>query len=703
MSTEQPPVPVDDSPWRDGQTASWLKSGSGTVTLVEGTTFVVSSANGDIEPDAPMGLFILDTRVLSRLRLTVAGEPPRSLGSVPTGPVSAAFVASSEPAAGRVDRLVVIRRRRLGQGLREKIEIRNAGLATRTVPIQLLVEVDFAGVFQVKEGRPPPPPVAPDWRNGRSQYVHPGQGSLVRVDLHPAPTSTLGPLAEWTASIPPGATWTLSLHVRPDPERSPDGHDALDLWSLREPPAVHLRHWRRTAPTLRSADNALDSLFAQSIEDLGTLRVFDPDHPDRLVVAAGAPWYMTLFGRDSLLTAWMALPFAPKLARGVLDTLAEHQGVVVTEETEEEPGRILHEVRFGGLGASSFSHGRHYYGTADATPLFVMLAAEAARWGLEERVLIRLLPHVDRALAWMRGAGDPDGDGWIEYRRKTPDGLANQGWRDSWDGIRYQNGAVATAPIALADVQAYAYAALEGRAYLARILDGDVAAAPFQRAAQELKERFTQSFWLPDVGWYAVGLDAAKEPIGSLTSTLGHLLWCGVVEEELVDQVVAHLVGSDLFSGWGVRTLAASMGGYDPLSYHCGSVWPHDTAIAIAGLVRYGRRDEAHLLTSGLIALGAERDGRLPELIAGFSRADLPAPIDYPSSCSPQAWSAAAPLLALRSMLELTPSRGQGSVSAVGWLPDRGGPLELRGIHVGRNGRFDVASTAEGASVQRHQ
>ncbi len=649
-----------------------------------------------------MGLFVLDTRVLSRLRLMVDGELPRSLGSLPTGPVSAAFVASCEPTVGRSERLVVVRRRRLGQGLRETAEIQNTGLGPRTVSVQLSVEVDFADVFEVKEGRPPSPFVTPQWKGGRSRYVHPGHAP-VRLDVHPTPTSTTGPLVEWTATIPAGGTWTLSVHVRPEPQSTLDDPALLDRWSLREPPAVHHRQWRRTAPTLHSSNEDLDAVFAQSVQDLGTLRVFDPDHPDRLVVAAGAPWYMTLFGRDSLLTAWMTLPFAPNLARGVLDTLAEHQGVDFVDDTEEEPGRILHEVRFGGLGASSFSRARRYYGTADATPLFVMLIAEAARWGLDERAIARLLPHVDRAIGWMRGAGDPDRDGWIEYQRKTPAGLANQGWRDSWDGVRYRNGSVAEAPIALADVQAYAYAALEGRAYLARLMEGDAAAAPFEHAARELKDRFTESFWLSEPGWYAVGLDAAKNPIDSLTSSLGHLLWCGIVEDEFVDQVAEHLIGKDLFTGWGVRTLAASMGGYDPLSYHCGSVWPHDTAIAIAGLARYGRRAEAHLLTCSLLELGGARDGRLPELIAGFSRADLPFPVDYPSSCSPQAWSAAAPLLALRSMLDLTPRRADGSVAAAAWVPDVDGHLELRGMHVGRERRFDVVCGGEGVWVGPHQ
>lgn len=704
MADERPP-PVDaiESPWSDGQTAAWLHQAGGTVTLVEGMTFCVSAASGDIEPSAPMGLFVLDTRVLSRLRLIVDGESPRGLGSIPTGPVSAAFVASCEPPVGRSERLVVVRRRRLGQGLRETTEIQNTGLAERTVSVQLWVEVDFADVFEVKTRRLVSRSVTPEWKGGRSSYVHPGHQSAVRLDVHPAPTSTVGPVAEWMAEIPAGGTWTLSVHVRPEPQSPLEDPDLLDRWSLREPPAVHHRQWRRTAPTLRSSNEDLDAVFAQSVEDLGTLRVFDPDHPDRWVVAAGAPWYMTLFGRDSLLTAWMTLPYAPNLARGVLDTLADHQGAAFVDDTEEEPGRILHEVRFGGLGASSFSRGRRYYGTADATPLFVMLTAEAARWGLDERVIAQLLPHVDRALEWMRGAGDPDRDGWIEYQRKTPAGLANQGWRDSWDGVRYRDGSVAEAPIALADVQAYAFAALEGRAYLARLMKGEAAAAPFEQAARELKERFTETFWLPDAGWYAVGIDAAKAPIDSLTSSLGHLLWCGIVEDELVDQVAGHLTANDLFTGWGVRTLAASMGGYDPLSYHCGSVWPHDTAIAIAGLARYGRRSEAHLLTRGLIELGGMRDGRLPELIAGFSRADLPLPVDYPSSCAPQAWSAAAPLLALRSMLDLTPSRVDGSVRADGWVPDVGGHLELRGIHAGRQRRVDVVCTAEGAWVGPHR
>jgi glycogen debranching enzyme len=421
-----------------------------------------------------------------------------------------------------------------------------------------------------------------------------------------------------------------------------------------------LDEWKAETPTLDTDHAGLERAVARSVEDLGALRIFDPEHPESPVIAAGAPWFMTLFGRDALIASWMALLVDPTLAQGVLETLARFQGDKLDPVTEEQPGRILHEVRFEEAPSLALGGGSIYFGTIDATPLFVMLLGELRRWGLADDAVRRLLPHADRALAWIAEYGDRDGDGYVEYQRSTPSGLANQGWKDSWDGISFADGRLPQAPIALCEVQGYTYAAYLARSYFA-LEDGDEETFRLYRGkATDLKEAFNRDFWLEDRGWYAVGLDAGKEPIDALASNVGHCLWTGIVDEERAPMVADRLLSDDMFTGWGIRTLACSMARYNPVSYHNGSVWPHDTAVAAAGLMRYGCVEEAHRVIEALLGAANAFGGRLPELFAGIDRNELPTPASYPTSCSPQAWSAASPLLLLRSLLRFDPWQSRG-------------------------------------------
>ena len=380
------------------------------------------------------------------------------------------------------------------------------------------------------------------------------------------------------------------------------------------------------------------------------------------MVAAGAPWFMTLFGRDSLITSWMALVLDPRLALATVRTLARLQGTKTDPLTDEQPGRILHEVRLGGSASLSLAEGDIYYGTADATPLFVMLVAELYRWGLPLAGLRPLLPAVDAALGWMAGPGDPDGDGYVEYQRASPDGLLNQGWKDSWDAISFADGGLAEGPIALAEVQAYAYAAWLAGAELASATGHRSTAAKRGARATKLREQFNRDYWLPDQGAYAIALDGDKRPVDALASNMGHCLWAGIINPDRVASVSRWLLSPELFSGWGVRTLATSMARYDPLSYHNGSVWPHDTGICAAGLRRAGRVEDALRLTAGLLAAASATGGEMPELFSGISREEAPVPVGYPASCRPQAWASAAPLLLLRSLLGLEPDVPSGRI-----------------------------------------
>ncbi len=448
------------------------------------------------------------------------------------------------------------------------------------------------------------------------------------------------------------------------------------------PPWAEEAAWIEQAPVLDTDHPALARSYRRAITDLASLRLFDPAGNRRPVVAAGAPWFMTLFGRDSLWTSLMALPVDPTLALGVLDALAELQGQDIDPRTEEEPGRIMHETRFEGANTLALEGGTIYYGSVDATPLFVVLLGELARWGLPETELRRLLPHADRALAWIEDFGDRDGDGYVEYLRANPRGLSNQGWKDSWDAVRHRDGSVAAPPIALCEVQGYLYAAYRARAGMAAALGEPQRAARWHRKADVLRQAFNEDFWIDELGWFAMGLDRAKRPIGALTSNIGHCLWSGIVDDDRAAAVVERLGGSAMWSGWGLRTMAADEIAFDPTSYHCGSVWPHDSAIAVAGIARYGHPDVALTILEGLLAAADHTDGRLPELFLGLDRQDVGIPVSYPTSCSPQAWSAASPLLLLRVLLGLEPDVPSGAVRVEPHLPAGMDRLVLRGLRL---------------------
>lgn len=644
------------------------------VTLVQGSNFCLSARNGDIRGGWPHGVFLLDSRFLSRLELHVDGMWIESLGVANDEPSSAVFF-------GRADAtLVVLRRRTLRGGLTEELVVRNHGLDARTVTVELSVAADFATVFEVKESR----------AARRGWYGEHAEESTIRLghrlDGRTRETvlafdgaTVTGNRATWSVGLAPGGEWSTTVRATPLVDDAPvafTNGPADDRWAAR-------------LPTVTADDPSLEQAVACAGEDLGSLRIVDPGHPDQPIVAAGAPWFMSPFGRDSLLTAWMALIVDPDLALGVLETLARFQGTVDDPATEEQPGRILHEMRFGVSPAAELAAGHVYYGSVDATPLFVMLLGELERWGLAGDDVEALLPHADRALEWILRDGDRDGDGYVEYLRATPAGLANQGWKDSWDGIRFADGSIAEPPIALCEVQGYTYAAFLARAHFALAAGDRAAGKEWSDRAAELHHRFNRDFWLPDKGWFAVGLDADKRPIDSLASNQGHCLWTGIVEEDKAAAVADALLSPGMFSGWGVRTLSADERAYNPLSYHCGSVWPHDNAIIAAGLVRYGHLAHAHRIMRGMLDVAAVHNGRLPELFSGIGRDELSVPAAYPTSCVPQAWAAATPLLFLRCLLRLEPRLPQDELWLAPMLPDWVGNLHVAGIPLG-GGSFDV-------------
>jgi glycogen debranching enzyme len=389
----------------------------------------------------------------------------------------------------------------------------------------------------------------------------------------------------------------------------------------------------------------------------------------------------------------MTLIADSSLARGVLQILARFQGTDVNPETEEEPGKILHEMRFGAATGLALGGGDAYYGSVDSTPLFVMLLGELRRWDIADDLVQELMPHVDRAMAWIEEFGDRDGDGYVEYERYTPNGLFNQGWKDSWDAVRFADGRLARTPIALCEVQGYVHAAYVARAHFAREEGDHATYVRYRDKAMDLRRRFNRDFWCEEHQWFALALDGDKKIVDSFTSNIGHCLWTGIIDPEKAAIVAPRLVSPEMFSGWGVRTLASNMAAYNPVSYHNGSVWPHDNAICAAGLVRYGFVEEAHRIIEAQMAVADKLGGRLPELFAGFERDELDVPAPYPTSCSPQAWAAASPLMWLRSLLRLDPWSPRGQLWVEPALPPSMSRLEVADIELA--GRY-VTVTVEG-------
>jgi glycogen debranching enzyme len=686
--------PTDDSP---------VPAPRDTVTsLVEGSSFCASDQTGDIEPDQQQGLFVRDTRVISGWRLLIDGAPLQPLATLPAEPFEGTFVCRAAPRPGHDDATIVVERRRfVSTGMREDVTVRNYGRETSGLHVTLEVEADFADLFEVKEGR---------GVTHHARVHHSAEGGNLIFGLEHGEArrgvrvSSEG--AEATArtlsfriAVPPQGSWTATIEVLP----SLGGAELESAFPAHLPvesaaPALRMRSWRDTVPRITVANRTFQRALAQSERDLGALRIVDMDHPEDDVVAAGAPWFMALFGRDSLLTSWMALSVAPNLALGTLRTLARMQGKRVDPMTEEAPGRILHEVRVGMDLALALGGESVYYGSIDATPLFVMLVDEAMRWGASRDEITALLPAVDAALGWMRDYGDRDGDGFLEYERGTDRGLLHQSWKDSHDGISFADGTLAAPPIAVAEVQGYAYGAYRARAHLAEVFGDRPAAQTWSARAARLKDAFDEAFWIPDRQRFALALDRDKRQVDSLVSNMGQCLWTGIVKAERAPAVAAALLSPDMFTGFGIRTLGRGMALHNPVSYHNGSVWPHDTTLAVSGLARYGLMEEALRLVDALLDASVAFGSRLPELFCGFDRQETSFPVPYPAACTPQAWAAAAPFQLLRSAVQLQPCVPHGVIH-VAPVPDSIGSVRMEGVPFGKH-KITVVADASQAHVE---
>ncbi|MBF8193830.1 amylo-alpha-1,6-glucosidase [Nonomuraea sp. K274] len=591
--------------------------------------------------------------------------------------------------------VVLERRRTTAPGrLTESLRVLNSGRVPALIRLSVAAGTDLATMEQVKSGVPVAS-VAAEVEVTGSALVWAGDAVTVRLASSPAPTGIEAGARQgrlhYDIALAPGEDWKAELVcTAEDAEGEPF-----------PAPATEGTPWR--TPRLRSADRRFDDWLHQSHADLRRLLLADPDQREDVFLAAGAPWFATLFGRDSLWAARMLLPLGTDLAASTLRVLARRQGKKTDVRTQEQPGKILHEVRRAGLRLPGHSPALPpvYYGTVDATPLWITLLHDAWRWGLDPAEVEALLPHAESALAWMSDHGDADGDGFLEYIDESGRGLANQGWKDSGDSIRFRDGRLAEPPIALCEVQAYAYEAAHSGAALLRAFDRP-GADRWEEWAARLKSRFHTAFWVEDDrGPYpAVALDRDKRPADAVTSGFGHLLGTGLLDYEESALLAKRLAGPDLDSGFGLRTLSSDSGGFNPLGYHIGSVWPHDTAIAVFGLTRAGFSEAATSLAAGLIRAAGAFDARLPELFGGYGTDAGRRPVPYPAACRPQAWAATSSVLVLQSLLGLSADVPNGTLTVASQVSADLRPLRASGLEIA-GGPLEITVAADGtADVQ---
>lgn len=651
--------------------------------ILSAPTQVWSSDDGDIGDAAVHGIYHSDTRVIDELRLTVGGNAPEPITTRSATADEIVFVSvlraiddmDADPKV-RLDR-----RRTVRDGIVEETMTFSSTLPEPVDTTARLVFVgDFSSLHLVKAGRSEAD-AAPRPRVDGSG-IHWAEGAVRAVlSAHRA-----------TANVDEAGTASLSWGIR-----IPARGSVSVRWHLRIRDASAVVHGATTPRgwgnvVVHSGDTRLQRWVTQALDDLESLRMTTTIAPDDVFLAAGAPWFFTLFGRDSIWAARFLLPFGTELAASTLRVLAALQGAREVDETAEQPGKVVHELRPATLEipGEGVSLPPLYYGTVDATALWACLLHDAWRWGMPRAEVEALLPNLEAALAWMRDYGDSDGDGFLEYADTTGHGLANQGWKDSGDSIQWADGRLADGPIALCEVQGYAYAAAIGGAELLDAF-GRPGAGEWRRWATRLKERFAESFWVTEPAdggsaYPAVALDADKRAVDTVTSNIGHLLGTGILDSHEARLVADRLGSTAMDSGFGLRTMSTDAMGYWPLSYHGGSVWTHDTAIAIAGLVREGFTAEAASLTRGLLAAAEGFDFRMPELHSGDPAVTVDGeraggPVPYPAACRPQAWSAAAAVSVLTSALGLEPRDGSLLVSPL--QPAPAGALTVRGLRYG--------------------
>jgi glycogen debranching enzyme len=659
---------------------------AGEVIILDGLTFFSSRENGDVDPAEAEGYFYHDVRHLSTWCLLLDGETLKAI----TSRRVQYFAARIECIPRDCDDAPPVRVRRdrfISEGVHEDVVVTNLTDDAQRVRLELRFGSDFADVVEAQEGSDGG---GRNWTRRSARGVtlweqRDGYRRGTRITFNRQCRIERG-RAIFSIRVPPHRDWELCVDVTPVVDGSSRPPllrcGSFDDHAPKMPVGLH--EWIDDAPKLETSNDSLQHIYRQSLLDLAALRV-RPDNVEleKAMLGGGIPWYIAVFGRDSIIAAYQALPFRADLAEATLEALAELQATEWDNFRDAEPGKILHELRRGVLAALGQIPHSPYYGTHDATLLWLILLDEYERWTGDRRLVRALEPNARAAIEWLDGPADLDGDGYLEYRKRSDgrNALDNHCWKDSSDGIVFPDGRRAEPPIATCEIQGYAFDARRRCARLAReVWRDDALADRLERAAVELQRRFNRDFWDARRRCYVLALDGDKRQVDSVTSNIGHLLWSGIVDERRARAVARHLLSGDLFSGWGVRTLSAEHPTYNPLAYHRGTVWPHDTAIVAEGLRRYGFRDEAAKVCAALFDAAVAFDNELPEVFGGFARDATRTTVEYPDALRPQAWASGAPLLMLRTLLGLDVEDGR--LRSHPHVPESIGRIRLRGLRV---------------------
>jgi glycogen debranching enzyme len=666
------------------------------LTLIDGKTFSATSVSGDIYPPGSpdVGFFHDDTRFLSQLELRIGGHRTVVLSSA----TEKTFSAQIELTTGNItlrdsfdlpENTVHIRREQLlaSEIFFDRMTFENFNLTPVDFTVEVLLDADFVDVFQVRgvarkeHGQYYQPVVTKD---GIAFYYR-GLDGVMRetlIQVSPTPTEIRERVVRWELRLEPLKRVEIDLNVTPFVEGHKSRAQVYEKDHQLRQRRANFERWEAASTSFETDNDVLDALLKTAVGDFHALQIPDGDQH---IIAAGIPWFATIFGRDSIIAAYQSLSLNPQLAIDTLRVLARYQGKEYNDWRDEEPGKILHEYRAGEMTRHGEMPFGPYYGSIDATPLFLILLSETFNWTADEELVEELLPNAYAALEWIDKYGDLDDDGFVEYQRRSPKGLINQGWKDSWDANVHRDGTIAKTPIALCEVQGYVYDAKYRMSSLLRTF-GDVKTGDrLKRESAELAKRFDRAFWVPSRGFYAMALDAEKKPLEVISSNPGHLLFTRIINKERARVVTNRLMRDDMFSGWGWRTMSREERVFNPLSYHRGSVWPHDNSIIAHGMAVNDIREGAlRILTSLYQAASNFRDYRLPELFCGVQRREYDEPVHYPVSCSPQAWASGAMFLILCSVLGMHPSAPRKELNIINpQLPEWMDHLRIRNLRIG--------------------
>lgn len=673
--------------------------GPPVITINHGHTFLVSEFDGSVTDASDQGFYARDTRYISRYQLYIDGEPWTLLNS---GAV--AYYASrtclvnprivTDHGVIAAGTLGLMLGRMIGEGLHEDIDIRNYSAKSVRFNLELLIRNDFADIFEVRakqltrRGH-----IETEWSSeGQrliTRYAHNDFRRALTLSLEKSTSKALygnGRL-NFTVDLAPGASWQACWVYDIDEGDISRRAPAECVHTCEETGVAHtLANWKQVTTQITTSNEEFYRLYRQSVEDMAALRLrADEERPEELLAAAGVPWFVSVFGRDSLIVSLQNMTVYPDFARGTLKRLAALQATELDAYRDAEPGKMPHELRVGELAHFKRIPHTPYYGTADATILYIIAWHEAWKWLGDDALFTEYQEVVTRCLRWIDEYGDRDGDGFQEYQTRSEKGYENMGWKDAGDAVVYPDGSLVKGPKALCELQGYVYDAKRRAAEGADYVGNSNLARQLREEAAELQRRFEERFWCEDLGYYAYALDGDKKPVKTIASNPGHLLWSGIVPPDRAARVMRRLREPDMWSGWGIRTLSASHPAYNPFSYQNGSVWPHDNGIIAMGFKRYGFAEEAAMIARDISGAGSYfLLNRLPELYAGVQREPGNFPVQYLGANVPQAWAAGSAFHLLRAILGLdadAPTRTLYIDPVLPpWLPD----LTLRQLRVGR-------------------